>query len=55
MTTGWTVDTSPDEPHIHIEGTRATGDTIDMQVGATSEVFNTYGYGDKATFNIGTD
>lgn len=44
-----------DEPHIHIEGTRAAGDTIDMQVGATSGILNTYNYGPKRTFDIGTD
>ena len=44
-----------DEPHIHIKGTRAAGDTIDMQVGATAGIANTYKYGDKQTFDIGND
>ncbi|MFI2765143.1 hypothetical protein ACH5A3_41015 [Streptomyces echinatus] len=40
---------------INIEGSRSAGASVDLIVGATSGVFNTYNYGSKQTFAIGTD
>ncbi|MFF2203606.1 hypothetical protein [Streptomyces sp. NPDC058145] len=40
---------------INIEGNRSSGDSVDLIVGATSGVFNSYNYGSKQTFDIGTD
>ncbi|WP_460105069.1 hypothetical protein [Streptomyces sp. YKOK-J1] len=48
----WCTDTPV---KINIEGNRSSGDTVDLIVGATSGVFNTYNYGSKQTFDVGID
>ncbi|HEX4813502.1 MAG TPA: hypothetical protein VFV66_12205 [Nonomuraea sp.] len=40
---------------IHMYGSRSYGDSVDVTVGATSGVFNTYNYSNTYRFNIGTD
>ncbi|ROP48031.1 hypothetical protein [Streptomyces sp. PanSC9] len=55
---GWFYKTlscdSDDLPaHMEISGNRPAGDKIDLQVGATSGVGNTWQYGDKVVADIG--
>ncbi|GAA3518011.1 hypothetical protein FHR32_007298 [Streptosporangium album] len=40
---------------IQVYGQRSHGDTVDLKVGATSGVFNTYNYGPTFRVSIGTD
>ncbi|MEV0379711.1 hypothetical protein [Nonomuraea sp. NPDC050643] len=40
---------------IHLNGQRDYGDTVDLKVGATSGVFNTYNFGHTYRVGIGTD
>ncbi|MGW0365860.1 hypothetical protein [Streptomyces sp. NPDC002990] len=40
--------------HLHLEETRASGEKVELQVGATSGIANTYGYGKKMVYDIGT-
>ncbi|MET9324173.1 hypothetical protein ABZX75_29005 [Streptomyces sp. NPDC003038] len=40
--------------HLTFEGNRKSGETVEFQVGATSEPFNLYGYGKKMVYDIGT-
>jgi hypothetical protein len=39
--------------HIDMYGSRSYGNSVDITVGATSGVFNTYGYSGVHTFHIG--
>ncbi|RKT02144.1 hypothetical protein BX286_0006 [Streptomyces sp. 3211.6] len=38
--------------HFHFTGTRKRGAKIELQVGATSGIANTYGYGTKMSYDI---
>ncbi|MFG3507082.1 hypothetical protein ACGF5F_16400 [Streptomyces sp. NPDC047821] len=40
--------------HLTFEGERKSGETVEFQVGATSQPFNLYGYGKKMVYDIGT-
>jgi len=40
--------------HLTITGTRKSGEAVEFQVGATSGIANTYQYGTKVAYDIGT-